>query len=206
MRKTPSTGRRSWLRASALLAACALFATGATGAGADAGGASQAVVALTTADGSSVARSGLQVSSVGGPTVGSENLAAATSTTCTGCRTIAVAIQAVYATGDPSTVVPHNAAVASNAGCTSCTTYAYAYQYVLTTDGPVYLGAAGQATIATLRQAVTDAAASDLSLDALTARLDSLAAQFRAAIDQYVPAGQAGSGTATRQVDLSTAP
>lgn len=159
---------------------------------------------LTTADGSSVARSGLQVSSVGGPTVGSENLAAATSTTCTGCRTIAVAIQAVDATGDPSTVVPHNAAVAANAGCTSCTTYAY--QYVLTTDGAAHLAAARQAKIATLRQAVADAAASGLSLDALTARLDSLAAQFRAAIDQFVPAGQAGSGTATRQVDLSTAP
>ena len=81
--------------------------------------------------------SGLQFALVGGSTVGSENLAQATSVACTGCTTIAVAVQAVGATGDPSVVVPHNAAVASSAGCTSCEAYAYAYQYILTRAGPI---------------------------------------------------------------------
>ena len=59
-------------------------------------------------------RSGLQVAPVGSDTVTSSNLALATSHDCSGCRTIAVALQAVFVIRDASTVSPTNAAVATN--------------------------------------------------------------------------------------------
>ena len=195
---------RSWPRATLLVAAVVLFGTVPAGATAYAGGANNVVLATTTADGASLERSGLQVAFVGGPTAASENLAEATSFDCTGCTTIAVAVQAVLATGDPNVVAPHNAAVAANGGCTSCATYAYAYQYVLTTPGPVYLSPEGQAQVVALRAEIADTAASGLSFDELTARLDELTAQFRAVIDQQLAvAGMSVNGAATRHVDAS---
>jgi hypothetical protein len=55
-----------------------------------------------------------------------------------------------------------------------------------------------------LRAEIADTAASGLSFDALTARLDELTAEFRAAIDQQlVAAGRSVHGTATRRIDAS---
>jgi putative peptide zinc metalloprotease protein len=168
------------------------------------GGANQVVLATTTADGASIERSGLQFALVGGPTVGSENLAEATSVNCTGCTTIAVAFQAVVATGNPSVVIPHNAAVAENGGCTSCSTYAYAYQYVLTTKGSAHLTTTGTTQVAALRAEVADLAGSGLSFDALTARLDELASEFRSVVDgNLVAAGNISDRTATLYIDAA---
>jgi hypothetical protein len=185
----------------ALLVVFALVGVGP--AAATDGGANQVVVAMATADGSSMERSGVQFGLVGGPTVGSENLAEAESVACSGCTTVAVAVQAVVATGDPSVVVPHNAAVAVNSGCTSCSSYAYAYQYVLTKAGPIHLSPAGQASINALRAQIATTAASGMSFDELTARLDELTAEFRAVIDrELVAAGAPVNGSPTRSVDV----
>jgi hypothetical protein len=73
---------RSWRRAVLLVAAVVVFGTVPAGATAYAGGADNVVIATTTADGSTIERSGLQVAPVGGPTVASENLAEATSFDC----------------------------------------------------------------------------------------------------------------------------
>jgi putative peptide zinc metalloprotease protein len=181
---------------SALVLAIPAAATG--------GGANQVVLATTTADGASAARSGLEFALVGGPTVGSENLAEATSVNCTGCTTIAVAFQAVVATGNPSVVVPHNAAVAVNGGCTSCSTYAYAYQYVLTSNERAYLSSSGWTQIATLRAEASNLAVSGLPFDELTARLDELAVEFRSVVDaNMVAVGNISDRTATRQIDVA---
>jgi hypothetical protein len=107
------------------------------------------------------------------------------------------------ATGDPSTVIPHNAAVAVNSGCIGCASYAYAYQYVLTTDGPVHLSPAGEARLTELRAEIADAAASGLSFDALTARLDELSAEFRAVVDQDLVGPASVQGVATRRIDTA---
>jgi hypothetical protein len=187
-----------------LMGAVALVAVGP--AAATEGGANQVVLATATADGSSTERSGLQFALVGGLTVGSENLAQATSVACSGCTTIAVSVQAVVATGEPSVVVPHNAAVAVNSGCTSCRAYAYAYQYVLTKAGPIHLSPRGQADIAAMRAEIAATAASGLSFDALTARLDELTAEFRALIDrELVAAGAPVNGSPTRSIDALSA-
>jgi putative peptide zinc metalloprotease protein len=175
-------------------------------ASATGGGANQVVVASTTADGASTERSGLQFALVGGQTVGSENLAQATSVNCTGCSTIAVAFQTVVATGNPSVVAPHNAAVAVNGGCTSCSTYAYAYQYVLTTTGTAYLGPTGVTQLAAIRAEVSDLAASGLPFDDLTTRLDQLALEFRSVVDaNLVAPREISDRAAARWVDVAPA-
>lgn len=67
--------------------AVAAFAALAIGtplaAGAEGGGANNVVLVTGTADGSTLARSGLEVGRAGGPTIASANIAAATSRACT---------------------------------------------------------------------------------------------------------------------------
>jgi hypothetical protein len=186
------------------VAACAALAVATPlAASAEGGGANNVVLASATADGSTLSRSALQVSQVGGPTVASSNIAAATSYACTGCNSVAVALQAVLVTGDPSTVVPGNAAAATNDGCTNCTSYAFAYQYVLSVERPFYLDPAAQQELVTLRAEIADLAASGLPPDELTSRLDAVVAQFKATIDAAL---QPVSGAATMRVDTTAVP
>jgi putative peptide zinc metalloprotease protein len=191
-----------------IVAICSTFLIGTPlSAAAEGGGANHVVLATTTADGSSLERSGLQVGHAGGPTVASSNIAAALSYACTGCNSVAVAFQAVLVTGDPNTVVPANAAVATNVACTSCTAYAFAYQYVLSTDGPVHLSLDGQQKIGTLREEIRGLAESDLPPDVLTQQLDAVAADFKATIDEeLIAAGKPVDGVEKRQVEATPAP
>lgn len=190
-----------------VLAVCAALGVATPlAAGAEGGGANNVVLASATADGSSVARSALQVSQIGGPTVASSNIAAARSYACTGCQTVAIAFQAVLVSGDPDTVVPANAAAATNDGCNSCSSYAFAYQYVLSTGRAVYLSPTAQATMAQLRARAAELAASGLPPDTLTEELDALAATFKATIDsQLIAAGRLVNGTVTVRVESAPA-
>src|SRR5919108_5685092 len=122
-----------------LVAVSALLVSAPLAAGEGAGGANHVVLATATADGHANERSGIQVAHAGGPTVTSTNLAAAISYSCTGCRTVALAMQAGVMTGEPNVASPVNFAVATNLSCTSCTAAAFAYQYALDTNGPVHL-------------------------------------------------------------------
>ena len=189
----------------ALVSAAALLACGAPLAAADGaqgGGADQVVMASTTAGNQTLERSALNAVSFGGDTLNNSNLARADAHDCTGCRSVAVSVQAVFATGHPHVVTPHNFAVATNENCTSCLSYAYAYQYALTTDGPVRLTTTGLQQIASLRWQVAIAAASGLAPDALTARLDELTTQFKTVIDQQLQAaGRTGQGAEQRQTE-----
>jgi len=187
----------------AIAAAILAFGPAAALAEAQGGGANNFVLATTTADGSDMARSGLQTALVGGDTLASSNIADAEAHDCTGCRSVAVAVQAVFNTGDASTVAPSNAAVASNANCTSCGSFAYAYQYVVTTAGPVRLSPAGRAEIQADRDAIAAAAASGLPFDQLDARLQGLTAEFKADVDrELVLAGNPGTGSVRQQVSV----
>jgi putative peptide zinc metalloprotease protein len=175
-------------------------------AAAQEGGANNVVVATGTADGSFLSRSGVQVAPVGSDVVTSTNLALANSFACTGCRTVAVAFQAVLIARNASTIAPTNAAVVTNDGCNSCATFAYAYQYVLTTEGPVHLTLAGQSGVFAVRMEAAALAASDLDFDELSARLDVLAARFKAIVDNELVGPGSIAGTDTRRVATETAP
>jgi hypothetical protein len=141
------------------------------------------VWAKTTGTNATDLLSGVQVGSFHGDNLQSANVARADSTDCTDCRTVAVAIQAVLVKGSPHTATPTNAALAINQNCLRCTTYAFAYQYVVTTETRARLSRRARRQVASVREDVATVAHSDLSPEALDARLMTLSADFRAAID-----------------------
>jgi hypothetical protein len=85
------------------------------------------VLVFSQTDGLARSGSGLVVSPAASDAVDNENIAYAKSG-CTGCRTVAVAIQAVLITSNASDVQPKNVALAVNESCSSCRTFAAAYQ------------------------------------------------------------------------------
>ncbi|MGH9124124.1 MAG: hypothetical protein ACRDZ8_05270 [Acidimicrobiales bacterium] len=102
------------------------------------------------------------------------NLAYSQSSDCTGCRTVAVAVQAVVIEGVPTAITPQNAAVALNNNCQSCMTFAYAQQYVFSPEHPVTLGRGTTAVLAGLQAAMRAVAASDESFTTMNSNLNDL--------------------------------
>lgn len=157
------------------------------------GGANNLVQVVNTTSESFAARAGVQAAPYGGTSTQSTNLARADSRDCTRCRSQAAALQAVFLTGDASTVEVANAAVATNSNCQSCTAYAYAYQYVITSDRAVSLSSTGQEQIRSIQAratAVINHPGSTLEdFAALDAQLDALAAELRDTIDNELRSG-----------------
>jgi hypothetical protein len=172
--------------AATLTAAVALATGGLLTAGAQAttaGGPDNVVWSKTTGTNAVDQGSSVAVGSYAGDDLTSANVARAESTDCTDCRTTAVAVQAVFATGHPSKVEPTNAAIALNQNCLRCATFAFAYQYVVTTDGPFRLSRRARRQVAGLRQEIYDVAHSDLPPDQMDAKLGVLATEFKSDID-----------------------
>lgn len=197
-------------RIAAVSATFALATGGVLVAGAQAtegGGPDNVVWSQTTGTNARDVGSSVVVGSYAGDHLTSTNVARAESTDCTDCRTVAVAVQAVFATGHPSTVEPVNAAIALNQNCLRCTTYAYAYQYVLTTDGPVVLRKKWRKRIARVRADIADVANSDeLAPEQLDSRLNELAARFKANVDAGLrDAGEHPHGDVDKDEDSSGA-
>jgi len=196
-----STARRLSTLVLALVALTGLAALGPAAAVAQTGGgANNLVQVVNTGAESFAARSGVQAAPYGGDSAQSTNLARADARSCTGCVTQAAALQAVFLTGDPSTVQVANAAVATNSSCTRCLTYAYAYQYVISTDRAVSLSPAGQQRLTELSRraaaVVAEPATGFEDFVVLDGRLDALAAELREVVDAELRAG--GHAAVTR--------
>jgi hypothetical protein len=69
-----------------------------------------------------------------------------------------------------------------NSNCTSCGAFAFAYQYVVTSDGSGHLSSAARRTIRDIDRQASDLADAGLAYPELDARLQDLAAQFKAAV------------------------
>jgi hypothetical protein len=165
-----------------------------------AGGPNHVVQATTSGEGKVDVRSGLQAAPTGTDDLTSANVAQAHSRDCTGCRTIAVALQAVLVTGNPSNASPENVAIALNERCTSCTTYAFAFQYVVSTGGPAHLSPAGERAVADLRREAAAIAHSDAPLADIDARLQNLGARLKSTVDaEIVRTGGSPSGGTVRE-------
>lgn len=182
-RRFPTAAR---LAVAVSLVVAPAFAAAPAGAHDD-GGAKQAVIAFNQADRTKLIRTGVQVTSTGSPTAAPENLAHAQAS-CTDCRTVAVAVQAVLMAGPSAVVTPRNAAVAVNSNCQGCQTMAAAYQCALTTTGPVPIGAEGQQKIVDLRAQIAAVAASEQAFEDIDAQLDDLVTQLWAVIDAALAA------------------
>ncbi|HTN22939.1 MAG TPA: hypothetical protein VL120_03065 [Solirubrobacteraceae bacterium] len=171
-----------------------------------AGGPNNVVLASPTADGAQFHRSSVKVGSTAAKTVDSTNLASANPHDCTGCEGIAVAYQAIIVTGDPTDVSPTNAAVAVNSNCTSCGAFAYAYQFVVSADRGTHLSRAGRDRVAAIRTAAAEAVDAGLPYDQLDAKLQALAADFKAAVVDDLEHTGASPQPATPDADVDEAP
>lgn len=183
-----------------------LGASAAT-ASAAGGGPDNSVTATTTAGHSSEALSSLQLARYAGNDLESTNSARSDAHDCTGCRSIAVAVQAVLATGHPSTVAPHNFSVATTESCTRCVSFTFAYQYVVVTPTRVSLARDGRRQIAHIRAEIAAAVAdSTLSAPDLDTRLHQLATQFRGVVDEQLSDARVRHHGSVRQHEDSTPP
>jgi hypothetical protein len=171
-------------RLTALTAALVLALAAGGAQAAENTGPDNVVNVETTGTGVTDTQSALKVGSFGGTNLQSENVASAYSHDCTDCRTVAVAVQAVFVTGNPSTSEPKNVAAALNERCVRCTTFAYAYQYVVSTNGGVYLDGETRADIRRIRGEIADVTDSSLAPPDMDARLQQLTSEFKSEIDQ----------------------
>jgi putative peptide zinc metalloprotease protein len=170
-----------------------------------AGGPNNVVISdATGASGTSVTHSSVMARSTGTDELTSSNTASAESHDCFGCRAVAVAFQAVFATGRPNVVTPANIAAAVNLNCTGCDTFAFAFQYVVLTSGPAHLSAAGLQAVDQLSQDVADATAADLTVFERLARLQALAARFQEiVVAELVHSGDSADGTVHERMDTA---
>jgi len=147
-------------------------------------------VAINTKDGSSLFRFAFQVKRVATDVVTTSNAAVAVAS-CTDCQTVAVSLQIVLITSDPSVVTPENVAVALNVDCTLCQTMASAHQYVISTGGPVRFTDEGNRILAGVRQAFADLSrsAEGMTLDQIAAAIGEITTQVEYALaNELVPA------------------
>jgi putative peptide zinc metalloprotease protein len=170
-------------------AAVAAVAAGLPGA-ARAEGADNVVVATNTRDGSTVFRVSLKIVRTNGDTVDTGNVAVAAAAGCTGCTTVAIALEGVLMFETPHVFEPTNMAIAINVDCDHCDTLASAYQDVLQTGGPVHFTADGNRRLAAIRHALHELRHSDLSIWEIQARADQLANELADVLStELVPAG-----------------
>jgi putative peptide zinc metalloprotease protein len=155
------------------------------------GGPQNRAVAINKNDGTNVFRLAFSIDRILSDEAGPGNAAVAYSS-CSNCRTTAIAIQVVLLTTTPEGFAPANVAVAVNAGCDSCTTVALAYQIVLQTDGNVQLTKAGRDRIKEILDQLQALEDQDLPPEELKAKADALVDQLTAVFEgELRPVGQA---------------
>jgi hypothetical protein len=97
---------------------------------------------------------------------------------CEACQAVAIAFEVVLVTGDPEEARFTNTAIAVNDRCSGCQTLAAAYQFVVITQGRVRLTPKGRHQVAIVRNELRELRHSRLSIQALQARINDLAARL----------------------------
>ena len=167
-------------------------------------GGDTAAVAVNTKDGSSIFKLAFAIKRVAGDVVDNSNAAVAFAS-CTNCQTVAISIQVVLVTGDPSTVTPENVALAINQNCTSCETLASAYQFVFSTDGQVHFTPEGNQAIAEIRHELRELGKSDLTILEIQERVKELMTRLAQVIrNELVAAGKSGESPPTDTTTTTT--
>jgi hypothetical protein len=149
-----------------------------------------AAVATNTEDGMFVFRLAFDLQFIQDGVIDQSNKALAYGN-CQACRTIAIAIQLLIATGDFHVVAPTNLAVAMNDRCPSCATLAYAYQLVLAAPTLMSLTPEGREKLATILAAVVLVGSSDVPVEQIRAQLDALMDELREVVaTEVVPSAR----------------
>jgi hypothetical protein len=132
-----------------------------------------------------------------GSSVTDTNVAYAHSFDCTGCHSVAVAIQVVVVEGSPSNYQPQNGAVAINDNCQSCQTFAYAHQYVIQTP-VVHVTKVDNGTIEqvlSIQSQISQVAHSSVDFATMSSQLDQLSLNLYNVVYQFLQNhGDSGRG------------
>lgn len=140
------------------------------------------VVAETSASRPVVERASVVVVTSQSPLLTTVNQATAYAHDCTGCRSVAVAFQAVLVPRPVSTATPRNVAFSLNLRCTGCVAFAFADQYVVQTDGVKHLTKAAADTVEAIRAEAGRIAESGLDPATMDLQLRGLQERFHAAV------------------------
>ena len=164
-------------------------------------------VAINTRDGSSIFRLAFHIARTSKDVVDDTNMAIAFAS-CAECQTVAISIQVVLATGDPSVVTPENTALALNVECTLCDTLATAYQFVLGVETGVHFTPEGYRELAEIRLALQRLRDAGLSGPEIQAEVDALMDRLAGVLQNELVAGPPDqpSGTPTGTPAESGAP
>jgi putative peptide zinc metalloprotease protein len=189
-------------RLSTILAALVLALGLAVGAPA-AARADNTAIAINTTNGSSVFKFAFAIRHVMGSIVDETNAAVAYSS-CTDCRTTAIAIEIVLVEGNPTTFTPTNIAVAVNYQCTLCNTFAAAYQFVVQGKGPMHFTRDAMRELRSVRRAIR--ALEDQNLDPfqLQAALDPLIKRIQDVLATGLVTGSFDNGDENDNQDRSS--
>ncbi len=161
------------------------------------------VVVKNFSDGRVASRVGTGIARVTGDSPQNQNAAVAASS-CTDCRTVAVAVQIVLVQRpDASVIAPQNYAMAINQECVRCETFAAAYQYVVTTEGLVHFTPEGNQRLAAIQNELRGLVATDgIPFPELDARVSALVQQMWAVVDNELTlVGAKGHGVEHKDVD-----
>jgi hypothetical protein len=124
-----------------------------------------------------------------GSTVDQTNQAVAYNHDCTGCRSVAIAFQAVLVPSTPTRVVPENVAVTVNDNCTGCNGFSYAEQYVVSSNGRTRLDGRTMDGIERIRDQAERIARSSADDATKTSQLADLANKFEALVKASLTRG-----------------
>jgi hypothetical protein len=141
------------------------------------------VIAHNQKDDRSLLRASIELVRIPGETASPINVAFAYGD-CTGCQTIAVALQIVFRSNAATVVAPENLAVAVNFVCTQCYTVAWAIQFVIPVDDPLQADRDerhAQRLFARMEKELRDVGKKrDFEVTEAEARIDAVLAEFRA--------------------------
>jgi putative peptide zinc metalloprotease protein len=182
------------MRRLTLVLVALVIAVGPAAARPDAARADNSAVAINTKDGSSIFKFAFAIKRVAGDVVDQTNAAVAYAS-CTQCQTIAIAIEIVLVTGDPSVVTPTNLALAINDQCTLCVTVADAYQFVVSAPADFSFSPHGMQEIRRIVEEIRKLGKGDLTAAEIQARLEELVKELRAVlVDELANAGKDQGG------------
>ena len=136
-------------------------------------------------------RSNIQLNRISGDSVTPLNAAVAVGQDCTGCQTIAVALQIDLYKQGAHVVSPENYSVALNLSCTSCVTISHAIQYAIPVTDPEnddqqgdnegdHQGADARKLLKRMQKELDDIAkTNDITADQAEGRIRVVLAEFR---------------------------
>ena len=178
------------MRRLTLVLVALLIAVGPAAARPDTAHADNSAVAINTKDGSSIFKFAFAIKRVAGDVVDETNAAVAYSS-CTQCQTVAIAIEIVLVTGNPSVVTPTNLALAINDQCSLCVSVADAYQFVVSAPEGFSFSPHGMQEIRRIVEEIRKLGKGDLTAAEIQARLEELVKELRAVlVDELANAGK----------------